>query len=551
MRAGSRAAALGTYVAYLVALVRRPARRRAARGRSGERRDRAGGAARRRRRRCSRRSCPGSSSTGRRGSRAGAGRRRSSPTASCAGSGGRAPSRRGDERGLPARAGGRGGQRRRGGAARLRRRGRGARARASATTCSRLAGLLALGPLRARRRVVGRGQRLRAHGREPRPDDRRLRRGHARPLARASPRSSPGRPTSSGIVAATAGSDVWASPALALARGRVRARRGRRDGPAAGRQPGHAPRADDDPRGAAARVRGPRPRVPAVGGRRAALARARAARPGVPAARAGAVGASSRCCRSCSSCSAAALALTETLVAKMRILLVPRLLAVGGVGRAARDRDLAGAARVSGGLVWAARRARARGRRRRARRSVAVGLVTAQALVLVGVAIRDATSGDEVAAAGALALRALGARGALLRRSSRARASRGRARADRRRSCAPGVAVALALALTWLVPTIGLDLAQRRARRARARRLRRRRRRRRAGRRCSRCSGSCCVENGLALAALAAAGRRSSLAIELGVALDLDARRARRGRLPRADLRRVRGGRLGRAEEPA
>ena len=85
---------LGTYVVYLVGLVARAARRRPARG------DRMSGAtaaarrgAARRRHRCSRRSCPGSSSTGRRGSRAGAGRRRFSPTASCGGCGARAPSR--------------------------------------------------------------------------------------------------------------------------------------------------------------------------------------------------------------------------------------------------------------------------------------------------------------------------------------------------------------------------------------------------------------------------------------------------------------------------
>ena len=44
------------------------------------------------------------------------------------------------------------------------------------------------------------------------------------------------------------------------------------------RQPGHPPRADDGPRGPAARVRRPRPRVPPVGGRGAALARAPARR---------------------------------------------------------------------------------------------------------------------------------------------------------------------------------------------------------------------------------------------------------------------------------
>ena len=58
----------------------------------------------------------------------------------------------------------------------------------------------------------------------------------------------------------------------------------------------------------------------------------------------------------------------------------------------------------------------------------------------------------------------------------------------------------------------------------------------------SRCSGIVLVENGLALAALELPGG-ASLAIELGVALDLMLDRARRGGLPRADLRRVRRGR--------
>ena len=39
------------------------------------------------------------------------------------------------------------------------------------------------------------------------------------------------------------------------------------------------------------------------------------------------------------------------------------------------------------------------------RRSVAVALVTAQALVLAGVAIGDATTGEDIVAAGALGLR--------------------------------------------------------------------------------------------------------------------------------------------------
>ena len=55
-----------------------------------------------------------------------------------------------------------------------------------------LAGLLALARFAARGVVVGGRERLRADGREPRPDHRRLRRGGARARARASRRSSPG-----------------------------------------------------------------------------------------------------------------------------------------------------------------------------------------------------------------------------------------------------------------------------------------------------------------------------------------------------------------------
>ncbi len=58
------------------------------------------------------------------------------------------------------------------------------------------------------------------------------------------------------------------------------------------------------------------------------------------------------------------------------------------------------------------------------------------------------------------------------------------------------------------------------------------------------------VENGLALAALELPGSGSSLAIELGVALDLTLIALVAGRLPRADLRRVRRRRLRCVEEP-
>ena len=58
-----------------------------------------------------------------------------------------------------------------------------------------------------------------------------------------------------GMVAATAGTGVWSSPALALGAVAFALVVDRRDRAPAGRQPRHPPRADDDPRGAAARVR--------------------------------------------------------------------------------------------------------------------------------------------------------------------------------------------------------------------------------------------------------------------------------------------------------
>jgi hydrogenase-4 membrane subunit HyfE len=152
------------------------------------------------------------------------------------------------------------------------------------------------------------------------------------------------------------------------------------------------------------------------------------------------------------------------------------------------------------------------------RRSVAVGLVTAQALVLAGIALDDATGGGDIGAAAALAVRGLALAALFLLVVSRTREPR-----PVRAGTAPlgraALAVAFALALTWLVPTIGLEsrnaeravlalvafgIAAVAARRATLFQV----------------LGIVLVENGVALAALKLPGG-SSLAIELGVALDL------------------------------
>ena len=152
------------------------------------------------------------------------------------------------------------------------------------------------------------------------------------------------------------------------------------------------------------------------------------------------------------------------------------------------------------------------------RRSFAAGLLTIQALLLAGVALDDATSRSDVVAAGVLAVRA-GALAALFF----VVVSRTRESSPVRARVSPlartGVAVALALALTWLIPTIGLTsrdveravlalvafgiatVAMRRATLFQV-------------------MGVVLVENALALAALELPGV-SSLVIELGVALDL------------------------------
>ncbi len=145
------------------------------------------------------------------------------------------------------------------------------------------------------------------------------------------------------------------------------------------------------------------------------------------------------------------------------------------------------------------------------RRSLAVALVTLQALVLAVHA--------EGAAAAALGVRAFVLAGVLLLVVSRTREPRP-VRAGTAPLARAGLAVAFALALTWLVPALGL--ASRNAERGvlalvafgivavatRQATL-------------FQVLGIVLVENGLALAALQLPGRGSSVAIECGVALDL------------------------------
>jgi Hydrogenase 4 membrane component (E) len=152
------------------------------------------------------------------------------------------------------------------------------------------------------------------------------------------------------------------------------------------------------------------------------------------------------------------------------------------------------------------------------RRSVAVALVTGQALVLVGVALYHAAGAGDVVAAGALAVRAVALATLFLLLVSRTRElSPVHARVPP--LVRAGAAIAFALTLTWLVPTLGLDsrdgeravlalvafgLVTSATRRATLFHV----------------LGIVLVENGLALAALEFPGG-ASLTIELGVALDL------------------------------
>lgn len=152
------------------------------------------------------------------------------------------------------------------------------------------------------------------------------------------------------------------------------------------------------------------------------------------------------------------------------------------------------------------------------RRSVAVALVTAQALVLAGLALRDAGGASDVVAACALAVR-----GAALALLFLMLVSRTREVTPVHARIPPlvraGGAITFALALTWLVPTLGLDardgeravlalaafgLVTAATRRATLFHV----------------LGIVLVENALALAALEIPGG-ASLAIELGVAVDL------------------------------
>jgi hydrogenase-4 membrane subunit HyfE len=151
------------------------------------------------------------------------------------------------------------------------------------------------------------------------------------------------------------------------------------------------------------------------------------------------------------------------------------------------------------------------------RRSFAVALLTVQALILAGIALHDAASGGDVAAALALGVRALGLAGLfafLVRRTREPRP----VRATTPPLVRAGIAVAFALTLTWLVPAMGLDsrtteraalalvafgIATAATRRATLFQV----------------MAIVLVENGLALAALGLPG--TSALIELGVTLDL------------------------------
>jgi hydrogenase-4 component E len=152
------------------------------------------------------------------------------------------------------------------------------------------------------------------------------------------------------------------------------------------------------------------------------------------------------------------------------------------------------------------------------RRSVAVGLVTAQALILVGAALYDAAGAGDVVAAGALAVRAVALATLFLLLVSRTRELRP-VHARVPPLVRAGAAIAFALTLTWLIPTLGLDsrdgeravlglvafgIVTSATRRATLFHV----------------LGIVLVENGLALAALELPGG-ASLAVELGVAVDL------------------------------
>jgi len=151
------------------------------------------------------------------------------------------------------------------------------------------------------------------------------------------------------------------------------------------------------------------------------------------------------------------------------------------------------------------------------RRSIAVGLVTAQALLLAVYALFHAAAGKDVLAAIALGARAIGLAAVFLVVVARTRESRP-VRADVTPLVRAGAAVAFALLLTWLVPAIGLSsrnaeravlalvafgIATAATRRATLFQV----------------IGIVLIENGIAVAALTLPG--TSSLIELGIALDL------------------------------
>lgn len=151
------------------------------------------------------------------------------------------------------------------------------------------------------------------------------------------------------------------------------------------------------------------------------------------------------------------------------------------------------------------------------RRSFAVALLTTEALVLAAVAATEASSGSDLLAAAALAVRAIGLAALFLLLVKRTREPRP-VRARVAPLARAGIAVALALALIWLVPTMGLDsrTSERSALTLIALGLTMA-----ATRRATlfQVMAVVMVENGLALVAL---GLPSGFAvIELGVALDL------------------------------
>jgi hydrogenase-4 membrane subunit HyfE len=152
------------------------------------------------------------------------------------------------------------------------------------------------------------------------------------------------------------------------------------------------------------------------------------------------------------------------------------------------------------------------------RRSVAVGLVTAQALLLAGVATAEAEGADDVAAATALAVRGIALAALFLVIVARTREPRP-VRAGVAPFARAGLAILVALAFIWLVPAVGLESEQAEramlalvafgaavvaTRRATLHQL----------------LGIVMVENGLVIGAIELPGG-ASLAIELGVALDL------------------------------